>query len=206
MTPTDAAPPASGAPPAGASSTPPRPLGRQATVTVTLVAIAAALVLFWPRGDAVPEAPGGTLTDAAGRPQMLGPRMARVTLVHFWATWCPPCITEVPTLDRLAEEYSRYPDFRVLMVAVGDDVEAVETFRGSRAGGILYDPDWDVAHRYGTRALPETYLVVRGKVVEKWEGMVDWDDPAVRRRIEEALSAAGAEVAAGPGRGWTRRG
>jgi thiol-disulfide isomerase/thioredoxin len=165
-------------------------------VAVTLVAVAAALTLFWPRGTGVVDAPGGMLTDAGGRSQTLGAHLAPVTLVHFWATWCPPCLTEVPALDRLAEEYSTYPDFRVLMVAVDDDVATVATFRGGRAGDMLYDPDWDVAHRYGTRALPETYLVVGGKVIEKWEGMVDWDDPGVRRRLEGALEAAGAEVAA----------
>ena len=64
---------------------------------------------------------------------------------------------------------------------------------------MLYDPNWDVAHRYGTHQLPETYLVVHGKVVEKWEGAQDWDDPELRGRLDAALREVGAAVAAAPG-------
>ena len=166
----------------------PRGLGWQAKAGVTVIALAALGALFWPRGDGSFEAPGGFLVDGNGRPQTMGPRMEPVTLVHFWATWCPPCITEIPALDRLRDDLAARPDFGILMIAVQDDVEKVETFVGEARAGLLYDPDWDVAHRYGTRQLPESYLVVRGQVVEKWEGEVDWDDPRVRARIEEALA------------------
>ncbi len=174
---------------------PPKRLGVQARIAVAVVVALAAAALFWPHGEATSDAPGGFLLDAAGRPQTLGPRMAPVTLVHFWATWCPPCITEVPALDRLVDHFATDPRFKVLMVAVEDEAAKVQTFRGSRAAGVLYDPNWEVAHRYGTDKIPETYLVVGGRVVEKWVGMTDWDDPAVRQRIERALAAAGPATA-----------
>jgi thiol-disulfide isomerase/thioredoxin len=170
-------------------------MGRQATLFVALIIVAALVALFWPRGDGSFEAPGGFLTDDAGRPQTLGPRMAPVTLVHFWATWCPPCISEIPTLTRLVDDLQPHPEFRVLMVAVEDDVDKVRTFLGGDAGDVLYDPSWDVAHRYGTRQLPETYLVVRGQVQQKWEGAQDWNDPALRQRVNEALAEVGVQVA-----------
>lgn len=169
----------------------PRPLGLQAKIAVAVIAVAAVVTLLWPRGDGTFEAPGGFLLDAGGRPQTLGPRMAPVTLVHFWSTWCPPCRTETPAVHRLMDDYSRYPDFQVLMVAVDDDVQAVEEFLGGDAHHVLYDPRWDVAHRYDTRKLPESHLVVAGRVVESWRGTVDWDDPAVRRRLDAALAEAG---------------
>ena len=188
--------PAGGAPAepaaeAGEGGAGPRPLGLQAKIAVAVIAVAAVVTLLWPRGDGTFEAPGGFLLDAGGRPQTLGPRMAPVTLVHFWSTWCPPCRTETPAVHRLMDDYSRYPDFQVLMVAVDDDVEAVEEFLGGDAHHVLYDPRWDVAHRYDTRKLPESHLVVAGRVVESWRGTVDWDDPAVRRRIDAALAEAG---------------
>lgn len=191
-----AAEPASAAPPAAG----PRPLGRQAKIAVALIAVAAAVTLLWPRGDGGFEAPGGFLLDAAGRPQTLGPRMAPVTLVHFWSTWCPPCRTETPAVHRLMDDYQRYPDFQVLMVAVDDEVDAVEEFLGGDAHHVLYDPTWDIAHRYETRQLPESHLVVSGRVVESWRGTVDWDDPEVRRRLDAALAEAGlaAEPAEAP--------
>lgn len=169
----------------------PQKLGLQAKLIVAAVAVLALAVLFWPRGDGATQAPGGFLTDAAGRPQTLGPRMAPVTLVHFWATWCAPCLTEVPALDRLQADLGSHPDFRLLMIAVDDEVEKVQTFLGNRSTDVLFDPSWDVAHRYGTRKLPETYLVVDGRVVEKWEGAQDWDDPDLRRQVREAVEGLG---------------
>lgn len=193
--------PAEGLPAAGTAAEPsadapersggPRPLGVQAKIAVAVIAVAAVVTLLWPRGDGTFEAPGGFLLDAGGRPQTLGPRMAQVTLVHFWSTWCPPCRTETPAVHRLMDDYTRYPDFQVLMVAVDDEVDAVEEFLGGDAHHVLYDPTWDIAHRYDTRKLPESHLVVAGRVVESWRGTVDWDDPKVRRQIDAALAEAG---------------
>ena len=165
----------------------PRKMGFQAKIVVVGLVLVGLFALFGPRGDGSFEAPGGFLVDASGQPQTLGPRMAPVTLVHFWATWCPPCLTEIPALDRLMDDFANQRDFQVLMVAVQDDIEKVETFLGSDAAFVLYDHDWDVAHRYGTRKLPETYLVVDGQVVKRWEGAQDWDQEKIRQRLREAL-------------------
>lgn len=184
-----AEPAAAGAP--GGGETPQRPakLGTQARLVMVVVVVAAAVALFWPRGDGSFDAPGGFVLDGDGRPQTLAQRMAPVTLVHFWATWCPPCLTELPALDRLFEALADRPDFDLVMIAVDDTLEKVEPFVGKRAEMMLYDPTWDVAHRYGTRKLPETYLVVGGRVVEKWEGAVNWDDPDIRALVESHLEA-----------------
>lgn len=166
----------------------PRQLSRQTQALVALLAAAALAVVFWPRGDGTREAPGGFLIDAGGRPVPVGSRMAPVTLMHFWATWCPPCMTEVPSLNRLADDFGEYRgDFTLLMVSVADDMERVESFVGDRLSSVLYDPSWEVTHRYGTRKLPETYLVVEGEVVERWIGAQDWDDPEIRQTILEAV-------------------
>lgn len=172
----------------GPAGTETRQLSRQTQILVVLLAIVALAVVFWPRGDGSREAPGGFLIDAGGRPVPVASRMAPVTLVHFWATWCPPCITEVPSLNRLSDDLAEYRgDFTILMVSVADDMERVESFVGDRLSSVLYDPQWEVAHRYGTRKLPETYLVVRGEVVERWIGAQDWNDPEIRETILEAI-------------------
>jgi len=175
-------------------------LSRQTQILLVVVILAAAAVVFWPQGKKTRKAPGGFLVDAGGRPVPMGSRMAPVTLVHFWATWCPPCMTEVPSIGRLADDFSRYRgDFTVLMVSVADDVNRVKTFAGDRASSVLYDPSWDVAHRYGTWKLPETYLVVRGEVVKRWIGDQDWDDPVNRKPIEAAIAELrGDRAAAAP--------
>jgi thiol-disulfide isomerase/thioredoxin len=176
-----------------------KPVSRQAQLLTLALVVLALAALFWPRSEKE-QAPGGFLIDANGRPVTLGSRMAPVTLVHFWATWCPPCMTEIPSLNRLIDEFGEYKgDFTVLMIAVDDDSERIEDFAGERSRSMLYDPQWEVAHRYGTRKLPETYLVVQGQVEERYIGAQDWDAPGIREDILEAIeSLGGPEQAAGP--------
>jgi thiol-disulfide isomerase/thioredoxin len=161
-------------------------LGRQARLAVGTLAICGLAALFWPRGSGE-HAPGGLMFDAAGRSATIGSRLAPVSLVHFWATWCAPCLTEVPALQRLAADLSSERDFGVVLVAVADDRERVRGLLGEASEDVLFDANWEAAHRYGTKQLPETYLVVNGKVVQKWVGPTDWGDPAVRRAITTHL-------------------
>jgi thiol-disulfide isomerase/thioredoxin len=167
------------------------PLGRQAKWGVALLALCALAALFWPRGDGAVKEPGGYLLDAQGKATPLGTRLAPVTLVHFWATWCPPCINEIPAVQRLSHDFSRYHDFGIVLVAVSDSADKVDTFLGPGAEMVLYDPKWNVANRYGTNQLPETYLVVRGRVVEKFVGATNWDDPGLRRKLASYAEGAG---------------
>jgi hypothetical protein len=70
----------------------------------------------------------------------------------------------------------------------------LEEFVGDRVGSVLFDPSWEVTHRYGTRKLPETYLVVKGEVVERWIGAQDWRDPKIRQRVQEAIDGLRTEA------------
>jgi thiol-disulfide isomerase/thioredoxin len=187
--PPPAAQPDEGTEPGPAAPAAPSPsLGRQARALAAAVTLLGLGVLVWPRGgDSTTAAPAGFLLDAGGRAATLGSRLAPVTLVHFWATWCPPCIEETPALDRLVRDFAGYRDFAVLRVAVADSSSRVDAFLGAGAPGVLYDPQWEVAHRYGTDQLPETYLVVGGRIVEKFIGEVNWDDPSVRQKIAARL-------------------
>jgi thiol-disulfide isomerase/thioredoxin len=165
-------------------------LGLPAKLGLAALAVCALSALFWPKGNDSFREPGGFLYDSTGRATTIGPRLAPVTLVHFWATWCPPCIQEAPKLQKLVHDYSDRPDFSVLMVAVADSSDKVRTFLGPGSEMVLFDPNWKVANRYGTDKLPETYLVVRGQVVRKFVGMTDWDDPAIRSEIAGLLKRA----------------
>lgn len=151
------------------------------------VAAVAVVALFWPRGSRAP-APGGFLVDAGGRPAPLAEHMAPVTLLHFFASWCPPCLTEGPSLDRLRSDLAGDSRFAVVMVAVRDDVARAQQLAGSEE--VLFDPRWETAHRYGTRQLPESYLLVGGKVTRKFDGPVNWDDAQVRAAVQRAIAQA----------------
>lgn len=90
-------------------------------------------------------------------------------------------------LQRLARDFAGQPDFTILMVAVSDSSEKVRTFLGPPADSVLFDPQWDVANRYGTDKLPETYLVVNGTVVRKFVGMTNWDNPGLRAELAASI-------------------
>jgi thiol-disulfide isomerase/thioredoxin len=185
----------------GTPVSPQRPaagLGWPARLGLIALVVCALGAPFWPRGDKSFQEPGGFLYDDTGQAAALGPRLAPVTLVHFWATWCPPCIKEIPALQRLSGDFSRYHDFKVVMVAVSDSKDKVRTFLGSGSEGVLFDPQWEVANRYGTDKLPETYLVVNRKVVRKFVGMTDWDDPVLRKEIVSRMPGSGSTAELGP--------
>lgn len=197
--PNESVEPLSAAPPAGATPAAPASgarLGRPAKLGLAALAVCALAALFWPKGKDAFQEPGGFLYDSAGRAATIGSRLAPVTLVHFWATWCPPCIQETPKLQRLIHDFSGNQGFAVVMVAVADSSDRVRTFLGPGSEMVLFDPNWKVANRYGTDKLPETYLVVRGQVVRKWVGMTDWDDQALRADLAARLKGGGASKTA----------
>lgn len=163
-------------------------LSRQAKLGLAALVVCALAATFWPRGDKTFKEPGGFPLDLEGRPAKLGSQLAPVSLVHFWATWCAPCVEEIPALQRLTRDFQS-EGFSVVMIAVDDQKDKVTTFLGPGWDMVLFDPTWDVAHRYGTDKLPETYLVVRGEVVEKFVGATDWDDPKIRDRLSSLLGA-----------------
>jgi len=116
----------------------------------------------------------------------------KVVMVHFWATWCPPCVEEIPALDRLHHS-SLGKDFEMLAVSVDEGgAGAVAAFiqKNKLNIPVLFDPGRDIAGLYGTYKFPETYIVDRQGVVRyKAIGPRDWTEPSniqILRNIIEA--------------------
>ncbi len=193
MQPTNSSAPLDDAP----APAPPKRLSLPARLGLAALAVCALSALFWPRGDRLVKEPGGFLYDPDGRATTIGPRLAPVTLVHFWATYCPPCIEEIPALQRLVHDFAGHQDFTVVMVAVSDSSDKVRAFLGPGADMVLFDPQGEVAGRYGTQKLPETYLVVEGRVVRKFIGNTNWDDPALRTELTAHLKSPSRAAAPG---------
>ena len=103
---------------------------RTAQLGTLVVLLASLCALFWPKTSDLEAA--GMLVDTSGQVVTLGSQLAPVTLLHFWATWCPPCIDEVPAIKRLSEDYADNHQFALVMVAVQDDPDAVKSFLGGR--------------------------------------------------------------------------
>ena len=102
-------------------------------------------------------------------------------LVNFWATWCPPCVEELPSLMTLQE---RMKGRGLVVVGVSIDVDGDAYHRFLKLHNINFvtvrDPDQKVAAMYGTSGWPETYIIDRqGVLRRKFVGPVDWNAPDV---------------------------
>ena len=114
----------------------------------------------------------------------------KIVLVHFWATWCPPCVDELPELDRFWQRYKGNPEIALYSVSVDDNWQAIDTFRKQHPFDLpLYrDPDSKTAHKFGTTKFPETYIADRnGKVLYHLAQAIDWDSPEVAQNIDALL-------------------
>ncbi len=112
----------------------------------------------------------------------------QAVLLNFWATWCPPCVTEMPSLDDLRKRVDGR-SFQILAVSLDEEGwEAIDRFLEKMPVGlkILLDARGEVSNRYGVTLLPESYLIdPKGIVVKKYTGPQDWNDPRV---VEEIMS------------------
>lgn len=163
------------------------PMSRQARLLVAAGVVLALIALFWPRAEGDRDVPRTFALDSHGNRVQIETILTRVSLVHYWATWCAPCITEIPSLRDFERELASKPEFKVLYLAVADDPEKAKSFVHDTVGPLLFDTGWASAHKWGTRALPETWLVVDGRIHHRWEGAQDWSDPKVRARVLDAL-------------------
>jgi peroxiredoxin len=116
-------------------------------------------------------APEFTLPDLKQQTFRLADRRGQVIVLAFWATWCPPCRTEMSTLTKLQKELSA-EGVTVIPVAVDEPAKASAFLTKKNLGGwSLVDKDHKVAASYGAMAIPKTFLIGRdGKVAKVFIG------------------------------------
>jgi peroxiredoxin len=105
----------------------------------------------------------------------------QVVVLNFWATWCPPCIEEMPSLVEMQRRF-KAKGVTVLAVSVDVDESAYRQFVKDHNVNLLTvrDPDQKSSALYGTFKFPETYIVDRNGVIRrKFIGAVDWTAPEV---------------------------
>ena len=139
-------------------------------------------------------APAIAFTDAEGRPASLADFAGKPTLINLWATWCQPCLKEMPSLQRLQAKLAG----RLTIAAVSQD----------RAGGklvnpfvaehqlqdlkIYLDPKGEVAHAFEVRGLPTSIVIDRtGRVVGRVEGPAEWDSDKMTTVLAPLLAGDG---------------
>ncbi|HIJ79213.1 MAG: TlpA family protein disulfide reductase [Desulfobulbaceae bacterium] len=122
-------------------------------------------------------APNFTLMDTKGKTWQLNELKGQVVMVNFWATWCPPCRSEMPSMQKI---YTTLPadKFKILAILSNDDPAIADSLakKGGFTFPILVDPENKAAQAYGITGVPETFIVDKqGIIREKYIGAVRWD-------------------------------
>lgn len=145
-------------------------------------------------------APDWTLTTVRGETLSLSDLRGKVVFLNFWASWCQPCVEEMPSMERLSRKYEGRD---LVMVAVSQDesFEAIGAFLKKRdeenkpifppgevTMKIPLNTSGQLSRTYGTERLPETYIINReGQIVARFVNKYDWEREEVDRFIERLL-------------------
>jgi len=132
-----------------------------------------------------------TLPDLDGKPHKLSDYRGKVVLVNFWATWCPPCRREMPSMERLSQRLKDQP-FVILGINQQEDPERVFVFTAqvdpSPNFPILFDPNSKIANAWGVLGLPASFILdQQGRVVYRAMGGREFDHPEIEQAIRKLL-------------------
>ena len=135
-------------------------------------------------------APAISLVDSSGQTIELSDLRGKPLIINLWATWCEPCLREMPSLERLQSRFGE----RIAVLAVSEDRggnKTVEPFiakLGLKSVKIYMDPKSEVGHAFAVRGLPTSLLIDRnGMVLGRVEGAVDWDSPKILGVLQPLL-------------------
>jgi thiol-disulfide isomerase/thioredoxin len=173
-------------------------------VTIGFAVLLAATAAVFIRSLRPPESPSGSLAflsaaktlpiyDREGHATDLAKQKGKLTIVHFWATWCPPCVEEIPALSRFWDQYRTRSDVVLYSISVDKDWKTIDDFSKKNPNQLpmFRDPEAATAKRFGSTQYPETYIVnSAGRVIYRLQGGIDWTDKDIQKRIDQLLSSS----------------
>ncbi|MDH3342771.1 MAG: TlpA family protein disulfide reductase [Gammaproteobacteria bacterium] len=138
------------------------------------------------------DAPNFVLNDMDEYEYDFSEYRGKVVLLNFWATWCPPCKREMPSMQRVYQNHQG-DDFTVLAINQMEDGDRIFSFTGGLelrpTFNILLDPDSQVSQAYNVRGLPTTYLIdKKGKIRYRAVGGREFDHPEVEKIIQGLMN------------------
>ncbi len=172
-----------------------------------LLGVVLVVVLAWVNQDRIPPVTVGTVApefevnDLDGGLVRLSDHDGKVVLVNIWATWCLPCLVEMPSMERL---YRKIDGEGFEIMAVSIDAALGNFDLAGRPGGdiqvfadslgltfpMLHNPSGDIQRLYRTTGVPETFLIGRdGIIYKKVAGGTEWDAPGHKELIQRLLAA-----------------
>jgi thiol-disulfide isomerase/thioredoxin len=138
-------------------------------------------------------APDFTLPDMDGQSHSLGDYRGKVVMLNFWATWCPPCRHEMPSMESIYQDLGE-SGFVVLAVNEFEEPDHVFAYAGQLSVfpsfPILFDADSSVSQDYHVQGLPTTLLIDKqSRIVYRAVGGRNFDHPQVREIVRKLLAA-----------------
>lgn len=147
------------------------------TVLVALLVVALVAMLLWPRAEAAPDF---SLRDLQGQNVGRQSLQAKVTLLNFWYPSCPGCVSEMPKLVKMAQDYRNRGDFQIIGIALPYDSEnSVRNYVRSRRipFAVAIDADGSVGKAYQVQVAPMSFLIDKqGRVQKRFLGEPDFVD------------------------------
>lgn len=138
-----------------------------------------------------PPMPDFELMGIDGKVYRAADYKGKVLMVNFWATWCPPCRAEMPSMERMLAQWEGAP-FALIAIAMGQTEEQVKAYaqENPHSFPLLPDPDGKVSESFGVTGLPTTFIANElGRLTFKAEGGRDWDSERLTRTISLILPA-----------------
>jgi peroxiredoxin len=165
--------------------------------TLRILLVVACVAFLWVIKDTFEErvinvgdkAPNFSITTDKGRTVSVSDFGGKILVLNFWATWCPPCVQEMPSLNQFAATM-KDSGVVVLAVSIDKNEKAYKTFvqRARPAFETAHDPDANISSEYGTYKWPESYVIDKnGKVALKLISNQEWMDPQIVNGIKALL-------------------
>ena len=132
-------------------------------------------------------APDFVLQDTDGRTHRLSDYRGKPVIINFWATWCPPCREEIPSMNRAWHRIEK-EGIAMLAINMGEDEDTIFIFTADYPADfpILMDRDGTVIEQWPVKGLPTTYVVAPdGTIAYRAIGSREWDDSRLLEKIRE---------------------
>jgi peroxiredoxin len=135
--------------------------------------------------------PDFTLSDMGGQPHTLSSYRGKVVMVNFWATYCGPCLKEIPSMARLKEKLAGKP-FEILAINMAEEKSDVEAFMQRHKIKInfplLLDTEGEVIEQWMVSAVPTTFILdSEGQIRYALFGGLEWDSDEVLSKVNRLL-------------------
>ncbi len=130
---------------------------------------------------------GYRITDVSGQAKTIAIGEGRVTFISYWATWCPPCLAEMPSIQEL---YSNYGDKLQFLLLTQEDPQVVQRFLNKKDYDLpVYFPQMNAPELLSSKSIPTNYIIdAQGTILIKETGAADWNSEKVRTLLDGLLA------------------